>query len=153
MPLSKINEYSAASARHLETCHDKLALLFMTVLPIYDHKILQGHRGKDDQNKAFYEGRSKLKWPHGRHNRIPSMAVDVAPWPILWPNAANNERERRMRYFRFYHFAGVVLGTAASMGLSIRWGGDWDGDRDFRDQTFNDLVHYELIGYNHRGEA
>jgi peptidoglycan L-alanyl-D-glutamate endopeptidase CwlK len=27
----------------------------------------------------------------------------------------------------------------------IRWGGDWDGDQDFRDQTFDDLAHFELI--------
>jgi peptidoglycan L-alanyl-D-glutamate endopeptidase CwlK len=26
----------------------------------------------------------------------------------------------------------------------IRWGGDWDMDNDLSDNTFNDLVHFEL---------
>ena len=44
---------------------------------------------------------------------------------------------------RWYYFGGFVLGTAAQMGIDIRWGGDWDGDRDIHEQNFDDLVHYE----------
>jgi peptidoglycan L-alanyl-D-glutamate endopeptidase CwlK len=31
------------------------------------------------------------------------------------------------------------------MTHSVRFGGDWDGDKDITDQKFNDLVHFELI--------
>ena len=41
-------------------------------------------------------------------------------------------------------FAGYVQGVAEQLGIKIRWGGDWDSDFDFKDQTFNDLVHFEL---------
>ena len=42
--------------------------------------IVCGHRNKEDQNKAFAEGKSKLKWPKGKHNKLPSQAVDAAPY-------------------------------------------------------------------------
>jgi len=45
----------------------------------------------------------------------------------------------------FDHFAGVVRAVAYEMDISIRWGGDWDGDWNLFDQTFNDLVHFEVI--------
>ena len=35
--------------------------------------------------------------------------------------------------------------AAKFMNVSLRWGGDWDGDGDRTDQTFNDLMHWELI--------
>ena len=40
------------------------------------------------------------------------------------------------------------MGLAKAMSIPLRWGGDWDGDtllsgRD-PDQTFDDLVHFEL---------
>ncbi len=44
---------------------------------------------------------------------------------------------------RFYYFAGFVMGTAAAMGVRLRWGGDWDGDTELDDQKFRDLVHFE----------
>ena len=69
-----------------------------------------------------------------KHNSFPSLAVDVAPYPINW-----SDKER------FYFFAGYVKATADQMKIKIRWGGDWDGDTKVRDQTFMDLPHYELI--------
>ncbi|MFQ5990813.1 MAG: hypothetical protein ACE5NA_00110 [Nitrospiraceae bacterium] len=45
---------------------------------------------------------------------------------------------------RWRAFGGFVLGVAEMMDIPIRWGGDWDGDRTFRDQNFNDLSHFEL---------
>jgi peptidoglycan L-alanyl-D-glutamate endopeptidase CwlK len=45
---------------------------------------------------------------------------------------------------RFYYLAGIVKAVALARKVKIRWGGDWDGDHDFKDQTFNDLVHFEL---------
>ena len=70
---------------------------------------------------------------YSKHNQEPSLAVDVAPWPIDWNDS-----------HRFYHFAGFVLGIAAALNIRLRWGGDWDSDFDLRDQTFFDLPHFEL---------
>ena len=41
-------------------------------------------------------------------------------------------------------FAGFILGVASQLDISLRFGGDWDGDRKTDDQTFNDLFHFEL---------
>jgi len=66
------------------------------------------------------------------------MATDAAPWFQEEPNIRWYDTKS------FYHFAGFVLGIAAVMGIELRWGGDWDMDDDLHDQTFNDLVHFEL---------
>jgi peptidoglycan L-alanyl-D-glutamate endopeptidase CwlK len=94
-----------------------------------------------EQEKAFREKRTKLHYPRSTHNKLPSMAVDVAPYPVKWDNKYIN---------RFYHFGGYVQGMADRLkeqgviSHNIGFGGDWDGDRDFSDQNFNDLVHFWL---------
>jgi len=126
--------FSAASLQKLDTCHEDLQELMKTVILHYDCTILEGHRSEADQDQLFEQGLSKVEWPDSKHNKIPSRAVDVAPYPIDWDDTK-----------RFYHFAGFVKGIAAAMNIKLRWGGDWDGDKQFKDQTFNDLVHFEVI--------
>jgi peptidoglycan L-alanyl-D-glutamate endopeptidase CwlK len=118
----------------LNTCHPKLAALFMSIAKHYPLVVLEGHRGEKEQNAAFSAGKSQLPWPRGKHNAMPSLAVDVAPLPIHW-----NNREA------FSHFAGFVQGFAECFWTKIRWGGDWDGDRNLTNNSFDDLVHFELV--------
>lgn len=127
--------FGTTSRERLDTCHDDLSRLFERVVQIVDCKILEGHRNQLRQQQMFDEGKSKVVWPYSKHNQSPSMAVDVAPWPI--PTGWHPHG--------FIHLAGVVRGIAAEMGIKIRWGGDWDGDFNLMDQTFNDLVHFELM--------
>jgi hypothetical protein len=96
----------------------------------------------------FRRGVSKIDGvtKKGMHNYSPSRAVDVAPYPVLWPDHADTEEERDRRIIRFYSFGNFVLGMGTQMGMIIRWGGDWDRDHVFTDQTFNDLPHFEYIG-------
>ena len=126
-------KFSKKSLSKLETCDKRLQDLFLTVVKKFDCTILEGYRSKDRQNKLFDEGKSKLKYPKGKHNSLPSKAVDVAPYPIDW-----NDRER------FTYFAGYVIGIAYQMGLKIRWGGDWDMDTQVKDNNFDDLPHFEI---------
>ena len=130
-----MNKFSLQSISKLEETHPALQELFHEVLHFMDCTILEGHRNEERQDDFFKMGKSELKWPDSKHNSLPSMAVDVAPYPIDWTDTP-----------RFYHFAGIVLGIASQVGVKIRWGGDWDGDKEFKDQTFNDLVHFELVG-------
>tara|TARA_R100000908_G_C3738178_1_gene135402 strand:- start:348 stop:743 length:396 start_codon:yes stop_codon:yes gene_type:complete len=125
--------FSKKSLSKLETCDKRLQDLFLRVVKKFDCTIIEGHRSKDRQNKLFDEGKSKLKYPKGKHNATPSKAVDVAPYPIDW-----NDRER------FTYFAGYVVGIAYQMGLKIRWGGDWDMDTQVKDNNFDDLPHFEI---------
>tara|TARA_R110002020_G_scaffold234671_2_gene446766 strand:+ start:165 stop:557 length:393 start_codon:yes stop_codon:yes gene_type:complete len=126
-------KFSKKSKAKLNTCDKRLIELFNKVVKKFDCTIIEGHRSKDRQNKLFDEGKSKLQYPNGKHNATPSMAVDVAPYPIDW-----NDRER------FTYFAGYVIGIAYQMGLKIRWGGDWDMDTEVKDNNFDDLPHFEI---------
>ncbi len=126
--------FSRRSKARLKTCDLKLQVLFNEVVRTFDCTIIEGHRGKARQNKAYDDGKSKVRYPMGKHNKKPSVAVDVAPYPIDW-----DDRDR------FHFFAGFVLGTAEQMNIKIRSGADWDMDWETKDNRFDDLVHFELI--------
>ena len=126
-------KFGRKSRKRLNTCDEDLIFLFEEVVKYFDCSVLEGHRGKRLQNKYFKEGKSKLKFPEGNHNKKPSKAVDVVPYPIDF-----NDRER-MTYF-----AGFVKGMAAVLGIPIRWGGDWNSNTEVKDNNFDDLPHFEL---------
>ena len=125
--------FGTRSKSRLHTCDGRLIELFNKVVKEFDCTVIEGHRGKDAQNEAYNKGNSKLKFPNGKHNKSPSVAVDVAPYPIDW-----KDRDR------FHYFGGYVLGIAKSLGLNIRWGGDWNQDTQTKDNKFDDLVHFEI---------
>ena len=138
--------YSTRSATRLAECHADLRALFDEVIKHRDCSILCGARSQADQDQAVAERRSKAVWPTSNHNvdgvrRVTSWACDVSPYPIDWENLE-----------RFAGFAEFVLETAAAMladgrmTYAVRWGGDWDGDGDWRDERFLDMPHYELVG-------
>lgn len=126
--------FGKRSRSNLDAAHKDLQILFNEVIKHYDCSVICGHRNKSDQNKAYFDGRSKLKFPQSKHNCLPSNAVDVVPYPINWKDTD-----------RFYHFSGFVLGVAATLDIKIRWGGDWDSDTDLHDQSFMDLPHFEIV--------
>lgn len=137
--------FSNRSSGRLNTCHRGLQLLFYVVIKHRDCSILCGHRNEVDQNLAYYQKRSSKRWPNSKHNSLPSMAVDVAPYPVVWPNREKRSETYQKDLGRFYYFGGFVLGVAQYMGLKVRWGGDWDGDGFATDQKFDDLVHFEML--------
>lgn len=126
--------FGQRSRNNLETCHEDLQKLFNEVIKHFDCSVICGHRGQEEQDMAFHDGRSKLKFPQSKHNKMPSLAADVVPYPIDW----NDTR-------RFYMFVGIVRGIAAMMNIPVRCGADWDGDMEVKDQNFHDLPHFELL--------
>lgn len=142
-------KFGTLSEDRLRTCDPKLQILFREVVQKYDCTVLVGHRGQEKQDKAFAEGNSTKKWPAGKHNKLPSLAVDVGPYPIDWggPIVTDGKlNEKNLRALkRFYHFAGYVQGKASEMGIKIRFGGDWNMNFNLDDQAFFDLVHFELV--------
>lgn len=126
-------KFSKRSLNNLATCHHQIQDLFNEVIKHYDCTVIEGHRTKERQIELYLGGQSKLTWPNSKHNTYPSMAADVVPYPIDWRDTK-----------RFYYFGGLVKGIATQMGIDIRWGGDWDGDNSFKDQSFNDTPHFEL---------
>lgn len=126
--------FSQKSLEKLSTCHPDLQRLLKECIKYVDFTILEGHRGEEAQNEAFKKGNSTLKWPDGKHNKLPSIAVDVAPWPVDFNNTA-----------RFYMLIGFIRGVASQLGIKVRVGADWDGDFETTDQKLVDLPHVELL--------
>ena len=133
------NKWSKKSYRELHTCKVKLQTVFNIALQIMNCSVLEGYRSHRSQLQKYADGFTTVV--KGKHNVMPSEAVDVAPYPIKWNVDGKNPKDT----CRFYYFAGIVKAVARDQGVELRWGGDWDNDNDFDDQTFDDLVHWELI--------
>lgn len=146
-----MNQYGQGSLAALKGVHPDLVRLFSEVLKTIDHTVTCGIRSREEQDRLFREGKSKLDGsnPKARHvlheGQKYGLAVDVAPYPVIYPENTKTTLERIKAYGRFYFFAGFVKAKASELGIDIRWGGDWDGDFDFADNTFDDLVHFELL--------
>lgn len=126
-------KYGKKSKAKLETCHPDLQDIFNELVKVMDVTILEGHRGQILQDLYFSQGKSKVKWPNGKHNKKPSKAVDSAPYPIDWKDEK-----------RFIYMAGIIKGIAHMKGIKIRQGIDWNGDNLFNESWF-DAPHTELV--------
>lgn len=73
-------KFGTTSMTRLYSCHQDLQIIFSEVVKERDCSILCGHRPEDEQRAAFSAGLSKLQFPDSKHNKVPSMAVDAAPY-------------------------------------------------------------------------
>jgi len=132
-----VSSFSKLSLGRLSTAHPKLQELFSEAIkttPI-DFMVVCGYRSREDQDKAVLEGKSKTPWPTSKHNRQPSEAVDICPMvngQLSW----NKAKLRKL--------ATHILGEAKRLGISIRWGGDFNMNGVVGDDKFIDMPHFEL---------
>jgi len=139
--------FSTRSKDNLFNVHPKLVTLAYRVLRhgLFDFGVTCGERPKEEQDKAVFEGRSKVEFPNSKHNiakgvRDVAEAMDI----ILYINGKGTYKERDKP--SYYMALGVFLGIASEMGIRIRCGGDWDRDFSVTDQNFHDLPHIEYLG-------
>lgn len=125
--------FSKKSIDNLSTLHIDLQKILLETIKYRDFSIICGHRNEADQNKAFAEGKSKLKFPLSKHNSNPSLAVDIAPYPIDW-----NDTRMFIDLIRFIQ--GIAIGK---FGIRIRAGADFNGDW-LKNDSFLDYPHIEL---------
>jgi len=123
--------FSDKSYSNLETAHPLLQRLMDSCIIDYDFSVICGHRGEAAQNEAFSKGYSKLKYPKSKHNSMPSMAVDIVPYPLDWKNIDSFKALS-------VHIKGVwdKIPVAEREGYTLSWGGDWT--------SFRDYPHWEL---------
>ena len=140
--------WSPQSLEHRSTCHPDLQKLFDRVLLEVDCRYECGHRNEAEQTRLFTmePPRTKVQWPYSKHNLYPSLAADVIPCPVIWPNIKDGIKKYSLDLGRLYMFVGYVKGIAFELGIPIRAGADWDSDFQVSDQNFHDLPHIELIG-------
>lgn len=151
--------FGRTSQQKLSTCHSDIQVICNEAIKVLDFGIITGHRTKEEQN-ALYPKYTRLKWPHGKHNKFPSNAVDVAPYIKPYGYIFGNRDQIRDMMVRnnvskveAYNFVlksygrliGVMETIAHQRNIPIRLGIDWDGDFDMLDQDFHDLGHLELL--------
>lgn len=137
--------FSATSIQRLSTCDPRLQAILKRAIDVVDFTVMVGHRNREDQDRAFAEGKSQKRWPNGNHNANPSRAVDIAPvyfadgkMQIDWNDL-----------IAFGRVMGVVQAIAHTMNVRLRFGLDWDGDFRSVDrdpsESFLDAPHIELV--------
>lgn len=155
--------YGAGSRARLSTCHAdlqrvaNLALQYANLLG-RDISIVEGHRPLVRQQELFESGKSQLK--EGKHNLVPSKALDFMPYSgkykaltgnpaqireIARINKIHEELAERKVFTEFALIAACFFLAANVMEIPIRWGGDWDMDNDIFNNNFDDLGHIELL--------
>lgn len=142
-------KFGKRSEAQLATCHTDLQLIMresLKVSPI-DFGIVEGHRSVQDQQKYFKAGKSKIDGikTKSKHNVSPSEACDLV---VVVPGKASHSYEiRHLSYLAgVIHAVAELLLVQGRIKHAIRWGGNWDEDGEIiTDQTFQDLVNFELV--------
>lgn len=129
--------YSNGSIVKLSTCHPDLQRIMNEVIKHVDIAITCGHRDEEDQEQAFREGKSHVRFPNSKHNSKPSRAVDFVPFILGKPVWNNKDLICGIAFF--------IKGIAAGMGIKVRLGADWNGDFDTTTDNFLDAFHVELV--------
>lgn len=130
---------SKASLDKLQGVHPDLVKVVKRAIELTDtdFKVGEGVRTPARQRTLVAEGKSKTL--NSRH--IPGKdglgkAVD------LWVLKNGSVTWDVPSYVKLSKF---VLQAAKELNIPIRWGGDWDGDGDYKDERFFDGPHYELV--------
>tara|TARA_R100001443_G_scaffold26941_2_gene40267 strand:+ start:1765 stop:2145 length:381 start_codon:yes stop_codon:yes gene_type:complete len=123
-------KFGKRSKERLKGVDSRLVNVLNELIKIMDVTIIEGLRSEKRQKELLAKGATKVKY--SKH--MEGKAVDLAPYPIDW-----NDREM------FHYMGGMLRGLGKSMGVKIRWGGDWDSDGDINDNKFDDLVHVEVL--------
>ena len=121
-----VYKYGSASLRRIAECHPDLQIIAHELIKVMDVSVICGYRGEKEQNEAFDKGFSRLRYPQGKHNQKPSLAIDIVPYPVNW-----NDIDR------FEIMCSEVERIAKERGIKIRLG------RDFK--TLKDYPHIELV--------
>jgi peptidoglycan L-alanyl-D-glutamate endopeptidase CwlK len=122
-----VASFGATSRRHRDTCEPALQRVLDEAIKHYDFSVIWGHRTQAAQDQAFRTGHSQLEWPNSKHNKTPSRAFDVIPYPGGFDSSDEE----------FYKLATYILSAASLLGVPIRWGGHW--------KNLKDMAHFELM--------
>jgi peptidoglycan LD-endopeptidase CwlK len=146
-------KWDTRSTEQLATLHRSLRMVMEDALQLSDvpFQLVEGGRSIARQTELFQAGKSKINpaaypkyadlYKAAKHIVGPgeplSRAVDII---------CATSHDKRYDYNHLCFIAGAVMAAARMRGVRMRWGGNWDGDTEIiSDQTFQDLVHFELL--------
>ncbi len=78
---------------------------------------------------------AKVTWLNNplSSKHVTGKAVDLVPYPVDWNDLS-----------KFDQMAQAMFAAAKELGVSIRWGADWDNDGNYREKGEYDSPHFEL---------
>ena len=78
---------------------------------------------------------AKVTWLNNplSSKHVTGKAVDLVPYPVDWNDLT-----------KFDQVAKAMFAAADELGVSIRWGADWDNDGNYREKGEYDSPHFEL---------
>lgn len=129
--------FGKSSLEKLNGVHPALQDLCFALLMYTDVSVIYGKRTEAQQQILVQQGLSKTM--NSKHLIQPdgfAHAVDVAPYPLDWDDSK--------RYYRLFGLMEALAPYHFPKGAYLRWGGNWDCDDDLNDQSFMDLVHFEI---------
>lgn len=122
--------FGAVSLRNLQGVDPRLVQICTEAIKVIDFQVVDGVRTVEEQKINVAAGKS---WTmNSKH--LTGKAVDLAPWPIHW---ADTEM--------FCVLAGVMRAVAYTLGVTLRWGGDWNRNNSTLDEKSRDYGHFEIV--------
>lgn len=129
--------FGKRSLDNLKDVHPLLRKVADAAIRETDFTVICGHRDKAGQDAAVKAGTTKVSFGNSAHNPKPACAIDVIPYPFTnWNDPA--------MLARWQEIADVMRAEAKKLGISIRWGGDWDGTGSKKATNTWDKPHFEL---------
>ena len=138
--------FGARSEANLITCDTELQMVAREVIKYIDFSVIEGARSDERQLQLYRDGKSTL---NGRDKRSKHQVTDEQPLSkamhLLPHPAVVHGVNVWTDYQRFTLFAGMVVGIAATMGITVIWGMDWNRDFSMTDTGFHDYPHFQLL--------
>lgn len=137
-----MNKFGPLSTSRLIGVTPNLIRLAKAGLDDFDIVVVCGGRTLAEQVQMVQKGVSKtMNSMHLKQVDGLFHALDLIPRPTFDWNATGYDRDLIL-------FGGYMLGRARELGITIRYGGDWNGDWRNSDNGFQDLDHFEerLVG-------
>ena len=149
-------QLSKRSLSRLAGVDDKLVAVVKRAIEIsdVDFMVLEGVRSKEQCMINYGKGRTaaqvqakgiparyakpsvaKVTWLNNpfASKHVSGKAVDLVPYPVDWQDLK-----------KFDAIAKAMLQAAKELGVSVRWGADWDNDGKPRERGESDSPHFEI---------
>lgn len=135
---------SKASLDKLQGVHPKLVNVVKRAIELtkQDFKVLEGVRTPERQKELYAQGRTKpgpkVTWTlTSNHFVNPKTgyghAVDLVPYPVDWETLS-----------KFDAIQKAMFAAAKELGVTIRWGANWNRNGKPREKGETDSPHFEL---------
>jgi len=132
-------QLSARSLNNLKGVNLLLVAVVTRAIEIttQDFIVIEGLRTQARQDELWAQGRTKpgpiVTWTNDASSHGSGRAVDLCPYPVDWTDLK-----------KFDAIAEAMFTEANELGVTLRWGADWDQDGKPRERGESDSPHFEL---------